>query len=160
MNKNLFVILNKIAFFSKFTDVEKRLLLSMTYFLSKFQDGNYIIRENDKNQNSLFVLLSGSARVTKNDNPEKVLNMIQPGDVFGEISFLMGTQRTSNVIASGETVCFVLKNEYMEDLPMHLQIKIKDCLIEILVNRLARLDKLHLAAQVLDEGMAGFVKTE
>ncbi|MBF0420650.1 MAG: cyclic nucleotide-binding domain-containing protein [Magnetococcales bacterium] len=153
MNKNLFSILNKIAFFSKFTDTEKRLLLSMTYFLARFRDGDTIIRENDKDQNSLFVMLRGSARVTKNDNPEKILNTIKPGDVFGEISFLLKTQRTSNVIATDETVCFVLKNQYMEELPMHLQIKIKDCLIEILVNRLVRLDKQNVSSNVLDEGV-------
>jgi CRP-like cAMP-binding protein len=62
------------------------------------------------------------------------------GNVFGEISFLIQIPRTSNVIALEDSFCFVLKSNKLDKLPLPLQVKFRDCLINILVKRLIHLD--------------------
>ncbi|MEO5330438.1 MAG: cyclic nucleotide-binding domain-containing protein [Magnetococcus sp. YQC-5] len=144
MNNDLIVFLNKIPFFKAFTDAEKKRLLEMPHFFSKYAAGEHLIRENRKEDYALFVMLKGSARVTKNANPDVVLDQMVPGCVFGEISFLIQKPRTTNVIANEEVFCFIVKNNDVDELPLHLQIKIKDCLIELLVKRLDRVNNLAL----------------
>ena len=123
----------------------------MPHFFSKFRTGEFLIRENEKNDNALFVMLQGSASVTKNSSPKQFLDTMVAGNVFGEISFLIQIPRTSNVIALEDSFCFVLKDNNLEKLPLPLQIKFRDCLIDILVKRLIHLDHLQTNPAVFED---------
>lgn len=140
MYGNLPSLLDKTQFFEKFADEEKKVLLGMPHFFSNYRSGEFLIRENEKDDNALFVMLKGSASVTKNSNPQKFLDTMVAGNVFGEISFLIQIPRTSNVIALEDSFCFVLKSNKLDKLPLPLQVKFRDCLINILVKRLIHLD--------------------
>ena len=151
MYDNLPTLLKKTQFFEKFTDEEKKVLLGMPHFFSNFRAGEFLIRENEKDDNALFVMLKGSASVTKNISPKKFLDTMVAGNVFGEISFLIQIPRTSNVVALEDSVCFVLKGNKLDKLPLPLQIKFRDCLIDILVKRLIHLDHLNASPAVFED---------
>ena len=101
--------------------------------------------------NALFVMLKGSASVTKNISPKKFLDTMVAGNVFGEISFLIQIPRTSNVVALEDSVCFVLKGNKLDKLPLPLQVKFRDCLIDILVKRLIHLDNQKTNPAVFED---------
>lgn len=122
----------------------------MPHFFSNFRSGEFLIRENENDDNALFVILQGSASVTKNSNPKQLLDTMVAGNVFGEISFLIQIPRTSNVIALEDSICFILKSNKLDKLPLQLQLKFRDCLIDILVKRLIHLDHLYTSQAVLE----------
>ena len=155
MYGDLPLLLKKTQFFEKFTDEEKKVLLGMPHFFSRFRTGEFLIRENEKDDNALFVMLQGSASVSKNSNPKQFLDTMVAGNVFGEISFLIQIPRTSNVVALEDSFCFVLKGNKLDKLPLPLQIKFRDCLIAILVKRLIHLDHLQTNLAVLEDDIKG-----
>jgi CRP-like cAMP-binding protein len=150
MYANLPSLLRQTQFFERFSDEEKKALLGMPHFFSNFRAGEFLIRENENDDNALFVILQGSASVTKNSNPKQLLDTMVAGNVFGEISFLIQIPRTSNVIALEDSICFVLKSNKLDKLPLQLQLKFRDCLIDILVKRLIHLDHLYTSQAVLE----------
>ncbi len=151
MYANLPSLLEKAPFFERFSGEERKALLGMPHFFSNFRTGEFLIRESEKDDNALFVILQGSASVTKNSNPKQLIDTMSAGNVFGEISFLIQIPRTSNVIALEDSICFVLKGNKLDKLPLQLQVKFRDCLIEILVKRLIHLDHRYTGPAVLED---------
>ena len=67
--------------------------------------------------NALYIVRSGEFEIyVKNDQGEKiVLEVSQPGEVFGEVSLLDGGPRTAWVAAIGEAEVLRLDREHFED---------------------------------------------
>ncbi|MBF0161365.1 MAG: cyclic nucleotide-binding domain-containing protein [Magnetococcales bacterium] len=128
-------LLNRIPFFARFSDENKRLLAESDSFFTTFQPGDYLIREGAMD-NTLFIIVKGSAIVTKNSMPGRVLVQLAAGSVIGEISFLTDRVRTSNVIAHEETTCFAIDRAALEEMEYAIQLQFKDELIGILVKHL------------------------
>ncbi|GAA6134086.1 hypothetical protein NBRC116188_08750 [Oceaniserpentilla sp. 4NH20-0058] len=101
----ILIILNKVPFFKEFTSFEKEKIVDTQAAFFVAQEDEYII-EQDTLDTAFYILLSGTARVVLNgvDDP---LAGVEPGDFFGEISFIQNTPRTTNVIAN--EVCILLK---------------------------------------------------
>ena len=96
-------LLYKIPFFNDFTNEEKLRIASMDSFIKRYENRNYIIAQGDLD-NSLYVLLKGLVYITKNGNPYVKISKLKPGAIFGEISFLSDTPRTTNVVAEDNVV--------------------------------------------------------
>lgn len=62
-----------------------------------FEKGATITHEDDSAR-SMFVIISGSVEVTSGRRSRHVATL-GPGDIVGEMSLLIGTRRTANVIA-------------------------------------------------------------
>ncbi|NGZ06297.1 MAG: cyclic nucleotide-binding domain-containing protein [Magnetococcales bacterium] len=139
-------LMKDIPFFWDFTEEERHALVSRNSFFSNHQDGEHIVTEGDEDD-ALFVLLKGEAKVVRTSQPERILAMLAPGAVIGEISFLTKRKRTTNVIAFGEATVFRIDAYSMnrERLDPGLQTKIKNQLIELLVSRLEECNKNLLA---------------
>ena len=69
-----------------------------------------LIVEQGKRSDSLFVILSGRARVVMNDRRarEVILDVLGPGDYVGEISLIDGKSHTANVEAEVQCDLLVL----------------------------------------------------
>lgn len=145
-------LIEKIAFFSSFTQDEKKQLLNTDNCFAIFKTDEYIIHEKAVD-NSLFIILQGTASVFKDSNSLHVLAILKPGAVMGEISFLTHQSRTTNVTANEDTICFRINNKAMETLDIHLQSKIKDLLIKILVQRLDQMNQTLLDTVSAIEGV-------
>ncbi|MBF0178487.1 MAG: cyclic nucleotide-binding domain-containing protein [Magnetococcales bacterium] len=136
-------LLDSIPFFWNFSDEEKDHLLSLDNYFESFKPGEFLIHE-DAEDNALYIILKGRAEVTKNSKPKRVIATLEPGTVVGEISFLTNRPRTTNVIASEKMICFTINGQTMTELSSHMQHKIKDQLIEILVQRLDNMNQTLL----------------
>ena len=73
--------------------------LELREYTSSFEDGQILFLEGDDSQD-LYVLVSGQLDIIKGNN--KIAEIKEPGELFGEMSFLLGTRRTATVRAKSE----------------------------------------------------------
>lgn len=74
-----------------------------------FEDGDYIIREGDKNGDQFFMIIEGQCVATKvlePGKPAQIVKSYNPGDYFGERALLLDVPRAANVVAKSQ-VCVV-----------------------------------------------------
>ncbi|MBF0180999.1 MAG: cyclic nucleotide-binding domain-containing protein [Magnetococcales bacterium] len=139
-------LLKEIQFFWDFTDEECDRLVNTERFFSTYQDGEFLITEGASDE-SLLVLIKGDAHVIHSSNPDQVIATLKPGAVVGEVSFLTKRQRATSIIAAGEVTAFRIDPYSMTQSHMDpgTQTKIKNQLIEILVQRLENTNKALVA---------------
>ncbi len=86
---------------------------------------------------AMMAVLSGRVRICSYspDGREVILNVIQPGEVFGEIAIIDGGERTADAFAMGPTLLLVLsRREFLPFLEHSPQVCIR--LLEVMCNRL------------------------
>jgi CRP/FNR family cyclic AMP-dependent transcriptional regulator len=86
---------------------------------------------------SLLGVISGRVKVSvlSTDGRELILNIIRPGEVFGEIALLDGGERTANAAALAASELLVLhRRDFLPLLERHAELGLK--LIELLCRRL------------------------
>ena len=87
-------------------------------YLKTYQKGDTLFVEGDESQD-LYFLVSGHLEVLKGD--KKIAEIIEPGALFGELSFLLGAKRTATVQAENQVrVLRIPKNEvstFLKDFP-------------------------------------------
>ncbi|HEY7676695.1 MAG TPA: peptidase domain-containing ABC transporter [Candidatus Methylomirabilis sp.] len=86
-----------------------RKLVVDSFVPASFPFGSLIVREGDEGD-AFYVLASGRARVVKQaeGGEEIALNVLRPGDSFGEMGLLERTARTATVRASSDAEVFRL----------------------------------------------------
>ncbi|MBF0294313.1 MAG: cyclic nucleotide-binding domain-containing protein [Magnetococcales bacterium] len=126
-----------IPFFVEFTIQEMEHVYHNGFF-KVVQPGEFIIREGGVDR-TLFVLVSGEVKVTKQNDPEGRLATLHPGDIFGEIAFVARQVRTTNVIALVKSIVFQLEEKHFSLLPPELKVKIQHQAVRLLMNRLEAL---------------------
>lgn len=85
---------------------------------------------------SLFILREGLLEVRKaiGDEPETVLDHIQPGQFFGEMSLLLGEPRSATIASKGDAMVVEITKEAMTHL-MHERPELARYLAELLAQR-------------------------
>lgn len=158
--------LDCLPFFDTFSSEEKHDLLDYGADLITYDTGEFLIQEGGMDQ-VLFFLLSGAASVVK-EGASIPIAELQPGDFFGEMAFLTGQSRTSNVIVHhaftsktggstsvlSEKICSILSPNdpaptiilrFNRPLLTHIQqktrIRIKDQIIAVLVVRMENISE-------------------
>lgn len=131
----LLKLINQIPFFAGFSPENRQLLAEEGTCFTRFQAGDCFIREGTADD-TLYIIVKGSAIVTKNAQPDHVLVELTEGAVIGEIAFLTGRLRTSNIIASTDVICFAVDKASMEAMEFSIQLQFKDELIKILIHHL------------------------
>ncbi len=134
-------LLDKISFFWDMTQEERAIFAASDSFFQTFKHGDIIIQEDDETDVSLYIIIKGSVYVRKEDYPGKIITTLEEGAVLGEVSFLASRPRTASVIAKEDVTVFKIDRAAMLQLEYPLQIKIKDCLAKILVERLERMNQ-------------------
>ena len=61
---------------------------------------------------------------------------LKPGAIFGEMSFLSNKPRSSDVIANEDVLVIKMDNDFFKKINHELKDKVKNYLIELLVERL------------------------
>jgi PAS domain S-box-containing protein len=77
-------------------------------YAKTFQRGEYLFFEGDETQD-LYVLISGHVEILK--GTQKMGEITEPGSVFGELSFLLGTHRTASIRAEAEVKVLCLPKD-------------------------------------------------
>ncbi|MBF0152226.1 MAG: cyclic nucleotide-binding domain-containing protein [Magnetococcales bacterium] len=141
----------------EFTPAERAMLVEGESFFVTYEKNQYLIQEGSTDD-ALFIVIKGSVAVTQASHPGSVLAVLTAGSVIGEMSFLTKHPRASNVIACEETIVFRIDGSEMGALDLGLQLKIKDQLIAILVDRITHMNtdlaRQKLANQTLVTALA------
>jgi uncharacterized protein (TIGR02266 family) len=78
------------------------------------EDG-HIIFEEGSSGDWVYVILSGSVEISKNDKGKKiVIEVLEKDEIFGELSFLGGIKRSATARAIGETTLGVIDRDYLD----------------------------------------------
>lgn len=67
-----------------------------------FNEGDFIIKQGDKDGNEFFMIIEGDCTATMTVEPGKppqVVKEYHPGDYFGERSLIRNTPRAANIVA-------------------------------------------------------------
>ncbi|NJK35029.1 MAG: cyclic nucleotide-binding domain-containing protein [Oscillatoriales cyanobacterium SM2_2_1] len=73
--------------------------------------GDRVFDEGDRGD-SVYLIVHGEANVTKGD---RVLAVLKPGEVFGEMALLTGEPRSASIAASTDLELYQLKQEHFDD---------------------------------------------
>jgi CRP-like cAMP-binding protein len=73
--------------------------------------GDRVFDEGDRGD-SVYLIVHGEANVTKG---ERVLAVLQPGEVFGEMALLTGEPRSASIAANTDLELYQLKQEHFDD---------------------------------------------
>ena len=91
-------LINNIPFFESFNLVDRKEFAALSNQVVEYADKTAIVKE-DQTDMAAFLLLKGEAIVTRNDLPKVTINTLTMGALFGEVSFLTQTPRTTNIFA-------------------------------------------------------------
>ncbi len=130
-----FMLLKQISFFAELSDRQLWEILGICYWYNLPKD-EVLIEEGTKGT-TLYILASGSARITKKGN---VLGIIEPGYTIGDMSYIRGesSPRTASVISNTEVWLIEMEPEDIHDASNSLQASIRLVLLKILAERLDR----------------------
>ncbi|MDY7031234.1 MAG: TIGR02266 family protein [Thermodesulfobacteriota bacterium] len=79
-----------------------------------YKDSDIIIKEGSSGD-WVYIIRSGAVEISKTIGGKKfVIELLQPGEVFGELGFLGGIKRTATARAVGETTVGVLDREFLD----------------------------------------------
>ena len=83
-----------------------------------FEKGDYIIKEGEKS-NDVFLILKGRvivAKSGKNQNKIKILTILGPGEIIGEMSFFDSSVRSASCIADTKVVVIAFTAETFSEI--------------------------------------------
>lgn len=143
------VVLRNLPLFSGLDDVELN-KLSKVASRKRVERGASVVRAGDVTD-SLYILLSGRAKVTNTDEEgrEIILAWLGPSEFFGEMGLLDGSPRSANVVAAEACeLMFLSKDAFQRCLQDNFQVAQK--LMKILVQRLREADRKIESLALLD----------
>ncbi|MEL6961308.1 MAG: Crp/Fnr family transcriptional regulator [Pseudomonadota bacterium] len=115
-----------------------------------FTNGQVIFQKGDPGT-SMMAVLSGRVRIGaySEDGREIILNMVDPGQLFGEIALLDGKDRSADATAMGKTELLILdRRDFLPFLEKNPKSAVK--LIEVLCSRLRRTSEMVESIAFLD----------
>jgi len=128
--------------FEEFSEKEKKIFSNMEHALLRIKQGDLIITEGEHSR-SLYLLLEGSLLITKSTPKALIrLSKINPGEIFGEMSFFLDRPRQTNVMANSDALILEMNINFFDSIKPQLEVKLMKYLIRLLVQRL---DKMNLA---------------
>lgn len=131
---------NNVSIFERLSAEEKMHLSKIKHSFFRYKRGEVIVREGAKS-NSFFVLMKGEVIITKDDAPHEAIANLRPNDVFGEMAYLTGDLRSTNVIADDDVIVMRIDAEGLNNLDEDLKRKINQNLVKLIVERIKRLNE-------------------
>jgi CRP-like cAMP-binding protein len=122
----------------------RSLLKDMRYI--EAPEGTSIVRQGEDSDAAYFILEGGAVAGREEHGHERILEVLSPGDFFGEIAALTGVPRTANIITDRPSVLLrvpavtlreITKNEEMNRL-----------LISKMTERMIRMDMIDLPKKI------------
>lgn len=132
----LMEIANRIPLFKELNLYEKEQVISIKNIVKIIKKDTKFIIFGDQDD-SFYILLSGVASVIIKD---RQIAEIHGGQFVGEVGFICGEARTASIIANTDLITFCIDREKFSHLPIRLRDKIKDKVINGLVNRVEHMN--------------------
>ncbi|MEO0255150.1 MAG: cyclic nucleotide-binding domain-containing protein [candidate division WOR-3 bacterium] len=115
-----------------------------------YKKNEYIFREGDESDH-IYIIDSGKVKIFKvKQHKEKILAVLGPGELFGEIGVLSKSKRSANAFTLEDTVLEIIKEEEISDiLEKNLTLNL---IIQTLIKRIKNLDgKINLISFLHEE---------
>lgn len=135
-------VLKRISFFRGFTKAEIDKIASCGVSLIEVDRGGGIIMEGSK-ESCMYVLLTGQVLVKKTSPSGTSINevaVLNPGIIFGEISFASTAPRSTSVFAKSPVSMIKINKAILSKMSRALEIKFREKLMDSVI---ARLDDMN-----------------
>jgi CRP-like cAMP-binding protein len=134
---SLYEIINDMNMFENFSEKEKKAFAKMDHVLYEFKKDDVIIKEGDS-FTSIYLILKGTVLITKNQYGRQIrLSKLEPGEIFGEMSYFSKKPRQSTIIAHDDDVMVLKMDEdFFQKAKSAISDKVKDYFIKVLCDRL------------------------
>lgn len=142
--REILKLIKEISFFKPFTAGEKKTLANLDNHLIEYKKGDFVISQGDKDS-TIFVLLKGNLAITKNEVPDAELNTLKAGALFGEVPFITGKKRSTNVVAKNKVLVLKMDSHLLKTLDPSILNKFKDHLLKIIIKRLDEMNSAMAA---------------
>ncbi len=139
---SLYQLIDKIPLCSDFSEDEKKIFAELDHSLLNFKKGDTIIKQGEQSEKvyPLYVLIEGTLSVEKKGYSRPIATL-KSGSIFGEMSFLSNKPRSSNVITKEDVLVLRMDGDFFKKISFELKDKIKNYLIELLIERLDRVNE-------------------
>lgn len=143
------ILLHSIPMFAGVPDAQLEQIAKVA-FHRRVTRQTTIVRAGDSTD-SLYVLISGSAKVLNSDEDgrEVILTLLGPGEFFGEMGLIDGSPRSANVVAVEPCELLCLSKEAFQRC-MQDNFQVAQKLMQILVRRLREADRKIESLALLD----------
>lgn len=132
-DKEKFEAAREIAFFNEFSDAELWELIG-TCAWQRVPQGKEIILE-DEVDKSFYIIISGSVVVSKGDN---LLDLLKPGDCFGEIGLLSTASRRATMRAGEDVTVMKAHAPIIARTSLNCQLRFYKRFLNTLIERLSK----------------------
>lgn len=134
------IIIKKIYIFDGLSLEELKLVAEVCEEVFYNKD-EVVIREGDCSD-ALFLILSGSVNIVKGQNTSKkfILNTLEKGDYFGEMSMFDGEPHSATVVTLEDSHFLLIRKEHLFDI-IDIVPEIAFGIIKVLSQRLRAADK-------------------
>lgn len=150
MQKVEYITKEKVTEIMKRLDFFRAFSISEISKLSEFHTNFFVYEKNEKiieegnHSNAFYIILSGGVVVIK-ENSKLPLARLEPGDFFGEIAFLTGNARTSNVVSDETTIAIKINRSMLDKLTVEIREKIKDQILLKLITRITKMNDVIIS---------------
>ena len=151
--QEILMLINNIPFFQSFNVAERQEFSALNNQVIEYSDKAAIVEEGQKDM-AVFIVLKGEAIVTRNDLPKVIINTLTAGALFGEVSFLTQTPRTTNILTKSSAKVLKLDSKMFEKLKPETREKLKDKFITVLVNRISEMNTALVRLKVEMEAIS------
>jgi CRP-like cAMP-binding protein len=110
-----------------------------------YKQGETILVEGET-ETSFYIITSGSVEVQKEN---KVIGLLEKGDCFGEIAFIMRQPRKASIVARSDVSLMAVSAVLLEKAPVETQLRYYRVFLENLIARLST-----TTAQLSKQGQA------
>lgn len=140
-------LLQSVKMFDGFSQQQARSLLARAVRVDVYS-GQYILREGETGR-EFYVVVSGLFDVSKMlaNGEDVVIATLQPGDTFGEMSFLDGRSRAASVVAREAGLLLKFERQPLLKIP-DITLLIYENLSKLMAARIR--DTNHLVSLVLE----------
>src|SRR3954447_19791547 len=126
-----FSILRTLKFFHDFSQAEILEVLRASTW-QDYEEGGEIVKEGEMDDR-FYVIVSGSAAVMRNGN---VVGEIEPGDCFGETSYVRGAKRLATIKALTNVTLMKVSSTLLEQSSAACQLRFNKVFLRSLISRL------------------------
>ena len=133
---NITDIIDEMPMFKSFSEDEKKKFSELEHVLQEFNRGDIIIKEGDTST-SLYLLIKGTVLVTRTDDDATIrLGRLNPGEIFGEMSYFLDKPRRSNIVANEDVIVMKMDDNLFSKMPAEIRDKINHFFIKLLSKRI------------------------
>jgi len=138
---SIYELLKDVPLFNDFSEEEMQILVERDPPIKTYVKDDHLITEGDTST-TLFLLVKGVCLITKQQDGANIqLSRLKPGEIFGEMSWVSGKPRQSNVIANEDVTAIEMDHDFFAQIKPEMSNKIKDHLIALLIKRLDNMNE-------------------